>query len=289
MKKKAPVFIAAPRSRSTALFTLAAPWAEQYYGLISLGQNTEFFNEFSWMNYAHDMNTGHDNRMEYFPVNSKRGLSHHYVYPPFLNNKLERNHHKIRVLQHEQKQGRNYNVKIMTDNFFSQRNGGWWIDEELLDFYSNRKMVITRRKDLKGLAFSLLLANTTGLWHRRNRNEADYERVKNGSTYINPNLTSIIRRELESLKRLDRLEDIIQGRGYPFFTFYYEDLKNIEDMSNALDMVYGNDEWRKTINQQYLDAIMTKDMQIDYTTAIENYEEVEKSVNMLIAEIIENG
>lgn len=284
---KAPIFIAAPRSRSTALFSLAARAVEQKYGLLPLGQNTEFFNEWSWRNFVQDDVTGHSNRAEYFPINKQGGLSHHYVYPPILNNRAERNNHKIQVLRHEKSQGRNYNVKIMAHNLFYRDEKKYRTSEDIIDFFSDRQFVITRRKDIRGLALSSLVATHTKLWHKRNSNKDAYLNLYKNPITINPELCTVIRPDLEALMRMDSLEDTLSQRKYDYKVLYYEDLTTVDDMKKALDDVFQTDKWRATITDEFIENSMPQNINLDYEKAIANYNKISTRVDTLIYDIFE--
>ena len=287
MKQKAPIFIATPRSRSTALFTLAATAAETKFKLKSLGQNTEFFNEWSWRNFSHDSVTKAISSTEYFPINKPSGISHHYIYPPILKNKAERNVHKVRVLKYEKEMGREYNLKIMSTNLFYRDEKKYRQADDIIDFFGDRKFVITRRRDVKGLALSLLVANHTQMWHKREANSESYNDLYENPITINPEMCTVITPDLQSLVKLDSLEESLKHRKYDYEVFYYEDMSTVEDMKNCLDVVFETDAWRQTVSDDQIEKHMTKDINLDYHKAIANYDKLEQRVDATLRNIFE--
>lgn len=287
MKQKAPIFIAAPRSRSTALFSLAARAVETKFSLKSLGQNTEFFNEWSWRNFCKDTSNGSLNNTEYFPINKPNGLSHHYVYPPILSNKAERNNHKVKVLKFEKKMGREYNIKIMAPNLFYRDETKYRYADDVIDFFGDRKFVITRRRDVKGLALSLLVATHTQMWHKRETNTESYDDLYENPITINPELCTVITPDLQSLARLDGLEESLAQRKYDYEVFYYEDMSTVDDMKNCLDIVFETDSWRQTVSDEFIEKTMTQDIKLDYRRAIANYDKLEQRIDATLNNIFE--
>lgn len=280
MKPELPIFFSTPRSKSTALQTLASPYMETVLGLIPLGHQTEFFQEYSHRYFFNDNRLDKSYRAEYFPLNRENStITHHFVYPPIYSDKLQRDGHKLQVLRNEKSQNREYNIKIMsTDVFLNPQKDYKW-DRGILDFFSNRTFIITRRKDIKGLAFSLLVSLHTNLWHKRNYNQNKYNELYNEPITINPELCTVILPTLKSASMMDQFENHIKKFGYKHHTFYYEDLVTLEDMKQTLDTVFKNKVWREYLNDQYLEASMPQPLNLDYTKIIANYDEVSKRID----------
>lgn len=280
MKPELPIFLAAARSKSTALQTLASPYMETVLGLLPLGHQTEFFQEYSHRYGFLDMRMDRHYKAEYFPLNRENStITHHFVYPPIYTNKLQRDGHKLQVLRNEKESGRQYNIKIMSHDIFLNPKKDYKWDRGLLDFFSDRTFVITRRKNVKDLAFSLLVSVHTDLWHKRDHNQDKYQDLYDNPITINPELCTVIIPTLKSVSMMDQFEDYLTKSGYKHHTFYYEDLVTLEDMKDALDKVFDNQVWREYLNDQYLAAAMPQQLKLDYTKIISNYEEISKKID----------
>jgi hypothetical protein len=286
MKLKAPIFLATPRSRSTALLTLSAPYLEAVQGLHVLGHQTEFFKEYSHRYFTRDVHMMRDNRMEYFPLNRENSpISHHFVYPPIYADKLQRDGHKIQVLAHEKKSNREYLIKIMTSDIRIDWDKDYNWDKSIVDFFNDRKFVITRRKDIKGLAFSLLVSVHTDLWHKRQANENRYKALEENPITINPELCTVIIPDLKGAAMMDKFEEYIQRSGYEHHTFYYEDLTTLQDMKEALNQVFDGNVWQDFLSDAYVEQVMPQNLQLDYKKIIKNYDQIEKIVEQAIENI----
>lgn len=283
MRTDLPIFLATPRSRSTALMELATPYMENVLGLLSLGHQTEFFQEYSHRYFADDNYLRRTNYMEYFPLNRENApITHHFVYPPIYNSKKQRIGHKLQVLQHEKKAGRHYNIKIMAEDIDINEEWDEKFDRSILDFFYGRTFVITRRKDIKGMALSLLVSMHTNLWHKRSASESKYDFLKENPITINPELGVSIIPTLKAAAMMDQFETHLERSGYKHHTFYYEDLTTIEDMKVALDQVFGNQVWRSYVSDEYIEHNLPKKIDIDYTKVIKNLEEVNEEIEYLI-------
>ena len=193
MKNKLPVFLATPRSRSTALLSLAGPYAQAALRMHSLGYQTEFFQEFSSRYYQKDELSDSTKLMEYFPLNRQDApITHHFVAPPIYGNKMQRDSHKLQVLHQERKVGREYLIKIMSSDLKRLDNPEKF-NKSIIDFFSENTFVVTRRRDVKGLAFSLLVSYHTNLWHKRANNEHRYQDLYDNPITINCYLKNLSR------------------------------------------------------------------------------------------------
>lgn len=283
MKNNLPIFFATPRSRSTVLMELASPYMESVLGLYSLGNQTEFFQEYSYRYFTQDVHLDRTNAMEYFPLNRQGApITHHFVYPSIYHNKKQRDGHKLQVLHQEKNAGRHYNIKIMAEDIEVNESLDDRFDKSILDFFSDRTFVITRRKDIKGMAMSLLLSLHTKLWHKRDLNQSKYDYLKDNPVTINPELGVSIIPTLKAAAMMDRFETHLERSGYKYHTFYYEDLTTIEDMKVALDQVFGNQIWRSYISDEYIEHNLPKKLDLDYSKVIVNLEEINEEIEYLI-------
>lgn len=285
IKTKLPVFFAAPRSRSTPLLTLAAPYAIHRLGMHDLGYQTDFFQEYSSRYYQKDEVLNSTKSMEYFPLNRENApITHHFVSPPIYKDKFQRDSHKLQVLNHEKKAGRHYLIKVMSQDL-RRIDDDKKINKQIVDFFNDSIFVMTRRKDVKGLAFSLLVSYHTNLWHKRANNEDKYENLYDNPIEINPELCTIITPDLKSTALMDQVEDHIKNSGYTYHNFYYEDLTTLEDMKVALDSVFGNTAWREYVRDDILERTMTKPLNLDYSKIIYNYDRIEEKIDMMLKDI----
>ena len=136
---RAPFFLCEPRSRSSILFETAQYWAQQRYGLLPLEGHTELFLEVSRNALHLDAKTDEKFECELYPIANGAELNIHYIYPHVLKTSSARNLHKIEMLRKLRSQGKNYNIK-------GTMNLVHTIDP-MLDFFSDRTFVITRRRD----------------------------------------------------------------------------------------------------------------------------------------------
>lgn len=287
MKPELPIFFSNPRSKSTALQTLASPYMETVLGLLPLGHQTEFFQEYSHRYFFNDSRLNRTNRAEYFPLNRENTpITHHFTYPPIYSNKIQRDGHKLQVLRNEKSQGREYNIKIMSDDVFQNPKTDYKWDRGNLDFFSDRTFVITRRRNVKTLAFSLLVSLHTNLWHKRENNKDGYQDLYDNPITINGELCTTIIPSLKSTVMMDQFEEHIEKSGYKYHTFYYEDLITLEDMKDALDKVFNNKVWREYISDDYIDRAMPQPLNLDYEKIITNYDEVSKMIDRTLEYVI---
>jgi hypothetical protein len=283
MKTKPPIFFANPRSKSTALQTLASPYMEASLGLLPLGHQTEFFREYSHRYFFNDSHLDRKNRAEYFPLNRENTpITHHFTYPPIYSTKGQRDGHKLQVLKNEKDQGREYNIKIMSEDIYPNLKKDHRWDRSILDFFSDRTFVITRRRNVKTLAFSLLVSLHTNLWHKRESNKDRYQDLYNNPITINKELCTAIIPSLKSTAMMDQFEEYIKKSGYKSHTVYYEDLITLEDMKDTLDKVFDNNAWREYINDDFIDRSMPRALNLDYKEIIKNYDEVSERINQTL-------
>lgn len=287
MKNKLPVFLATPRSRSTALLSLAAPYTEAALRMHSLGYQTEFFQEFSSRYYQKDELLDSTKLMEYFPLNRQNApITHHFVAPPIYGNKMQRDSHKLQVLNQERKAGREYLIKIMSSDL-RRPDSLEKFNKSIIDFFSENTFVVTRRRDVKGLAFSLLVSYHTNLWHKRASNESKYQDLYDNPITINPELCTVISESLNMVAMMDKVEAHLEASGYSYHTFFYEDMITLEDMKDSLDLVFGNKIWREYLSDAYIERAIPRPLELDYEKVIENYDKLEKRVDMMIRDIFE--
>jgi len=287
MKPELPIFFSTPRSRSTALQTLAAPYMETVLGLLSLGYQTEFFQEYSHRYSFNDNRLDQKSRAEYFPLNRENTpITHHFTYPPIYSSKSQRDGHKLQVLQNERAQGREYNIKIMSDDVLLNPGKDWRWDRGNLDFFSDRTFVITRRRNIKTLAFSLLVSLHTELWHKRENDKDGYQDLYDNPITINSELCTSIIPSLKSTVMMDQFEEHIQKSGYKSHTFYYEDLVTLEDMKDALDKVFNNKVWRGYLSDEYITNAMPQPLNLDYEKIIANYDEISKKIDSVLTYVV---
>lgn len=255
-----PIFLAEPRSRSTVLMEMSAYYVDSL-NLLPLGKDTEYFND-----YTHVCTFSDGSPMELLPFRKASGMTMHYVYPHVFNKSNERIGYKLGVLQQEKEAGREYSIKIMTNN----------LKPDIVDFFADRTFIITKRDDTVGQIMSLVFAKVTNLWHKRSRNESVYESI----TPFNVGditLRESIREVLISKQLLHAALEDLAKKNIKFHLFDYDDLKTERQRISALNSAFEKQNWPvQTPGQE------TQNIRLDYTTIFNNYPEVlEKIQNNL--------
>lgn len=225
-------------------------------GYISLGRDTEYFNSFTHVQRFIEGNEEHS--MELLPLVSASGMSMHYVYPHLFHDSYERVQHKLDILRMEKRAGREYIIKVMYDS----------VTIHMLQFFSDRPFVITKREDVKGAALSLILAFVLGTWHKRDRNASLYDSLYDTPITIENDLIDYAKADsINALENMYRIIDVVESRGFKSFVYDYDDLKTFEQRASALNNIFGEKDWADGPN-------VTRDIQADYSKIFKNYDKI---------------
>ena len=270
---KAPFFISPPRTRSSVLFQLMQPYAIQKLGLKPVYNHIELFLEFSHNNVFTDLKTQESELGELYPVVRSDGLHVHFISPPVFKTAVDRNLHKLNVLKQAKSVGNNYYIKG-TVNIVDTTH-------EVLDFFSDRHIVITKRRDIEQYVLSYMYASTSKLFNARSFNVERYmEKIQQGVTVDVTKLDklSIL---LNKTKQVYDLETQLKDRNIEYTVTYYEDMANWDQLFDTATSIYGTSEWQDFLPDDYLDLLPIK-VEKDYSACILNYDEIIDSVRQQI-------
>lgn len=270
--KKLPLFVSLPRSSSTILFETGRAYAIRGLGMKDLAENSEFFHRFSNKYVSRNKQTNHEAVMELLPVNDPREnmpMKMHFTYPWMFKNHQQSVIHKLRVLMEERRRGNEYYVKAMAKDF-------WQAPDELLDFYRNRKIVFLRSRNLHRLAWSLVFAKATNIWHVRPNTLDKFNQLANSDeqVIINKGIVTDVWPDLLVAKNMDNWENKVAHRGIDSVTVYHEDIKDFDGVCSVLDQVYETDAWRDFMPDGLQKTLPVK-IEKNYQKWVMNFDEID--------------
>lgn len=269
---KLPFFISAPRTRSSILFETMAFYINQHCNLKSLDHHTELFLTKSvWANIQ-DKRTGEWHDTQLLP-NFKNGkITMHHVYPPMFDNVQEANLFKLDTLAEAKDYDIEFNIKgtvQIIENY-----------KEILEFFSDRKFIITKRHDVKALIASTLFALSVKAFHVRPNNIDVYNEHLSKGVLLSEELITLGEGLLVNVKRLWELEDYILDNGWDLSVVYYEDLNDEAAINNTITDILETADWIKYLPDDYHSKVPMK-LDNDYTTLIHNYDELTERLDKI--------
>ena len=259
-------FVCGPRTRSSILFETMQPWAIKKHGLLPLSEHTELFLEVSKNDQFYDHKTGEKHEAEIYPVlqEIEQQMQVHYIYPHVLKTPEMRNLYKLDILNKmKHNYGKNYNIKGTINIRHTL--------DEIVDFFSDRHFVITKRRNMEQNVVSLLYAFASRLFHAKWSNLERYKNIFEQGVNINQNLLDIIPKYLASCKQLYTIEPILEQRNINYTVVYYEDMNTQEEIHSIIDILYQTTEWRQHLPKDLRTPIL---LDKNYRNAIHNYEQV---------------
>lgn len=272
---KAPFFICPPRTRSTVLFQLMEFYAVHKLGLSTIPHGSfELFLEFNPNIHFTDIRTNEITQGEIHPVFNGDGLDIHYMSPARYPTTAERNRYKLRVLSEAKSAGYEYYVKgtyHVVDTI-----------DEILDFYKDRHIVITKRRDTEQYALSYIYALNSNLY-----NAYDTVLFNNTDQYISTLKEGVIASNIDIQEMLNKtrhvydLEKLLQQRSLDYTIVYYEDMSDYSKIFNAITSIYGKSEWQDFLPEDFEKYIPTR-VDKDYTKCILNYNDIIEKVRQQI-------
>lgn len=270
---KLPFFLSAPRTRSSVLFETAKFYLEGDCGLKELGNHTELFLEFSQNAQFYDAKVGEYHTCELYPVARGRELSIHFTYPHIFSNLAERNSYKFQMLRQLKAEGVDVNIKGTLQLVASL--------DEMMDFYSDRKFVITKRKNMMDYVLSYVTAHYTKLFHARHNNIERYrETIAEGIT-VNVADVPKLSRMLDMTKKCWDVEEELIKRNIPYVITQYEDLDTQENIHKTVTDILGTEEWKQALPNNFEEHLPIK-VEKDYSKLILNYDEIADDIYQLI-------
>ena len=272
---KAPFFICPPRTRSSVLFQLMEFYANQKLGLSPVEGHIELFLEFSHNNLFTDLKTGETQIGELYPVIKQDALHVHFISPPVFKTGAQRNLYKLSVLQKAKTNGVNYNIKgtvNITDTPY-----------EILDFFSDRHIILTKRQDTELYVLSFLYAFTSKLFNARDFNYDRYMEKLNTGVVVPADVINNIDRLLDKTIKTYKLQQMLSDKGIDHTVTYYEDLDTEQKLFDKISQIYATTEWQNYLPSHYRELIPIK-VEKDYTQCILNYDDIIHTVRQKIKE-----
>ena len=273
---KAPFFICPPRTRSTVLFFLMSPYAENKFNLRPVPSSSfELFLDFNPNIIFTDTRTSEKQQGEIHPVFNGEELSIHYMSPARYSNTADRNLHKLSVLQEAKNAGYEYYIK-------GTQHVVETIDE-VLKFFNDRHIVITCRRDIEQYALSYIYASNSNLYNLYNNtllfdNTDRYmDTLKKGVTSTDIDISLL----LKNTKQVYELEPILQQYNIDYTFAYYEDMSSDKQLFDVITSIYGTTEWIEHLPVDYEGYIPTR-VDKDYTKCILNYDDIIENVRQQI-------
>ena len=271
-----PFFLSPPRTRSTVLYELTANYVKQKYNLLEIKNHSELFLQFNSSVVATNHRVNQTFPTEMIPLVYNDCIHMHFIYPYMFENLRQRNLHKLDVLRQEKENGRNYHIKGTLQVSETP--------EEIIEFFSDRHFVITKRRNTLDQLLSLLYAKETRQFTVRqidNSMRTHAENLSNG--VVISDCEEVARYVIEKSQVIYNLESFIRDKGLTCSVVYYEDLNTTEKIFTALSTILDDAAWHHSLPDNYENNLVI-DMKMDYSKAIVNYEEVKSKLLDLIEE-----
>jgi hypothetical protein len=249
--------ISLPRTRSSMLFDSTSEWQIQTQGLYEVDGHPELFLEVARNIEFVDRKVEKIHTSELYPVIHEDGIKMHYIYPLVFNDVRSRNQYKINLLKQEKARGREYLIKgtlNMAENC-----------EEVLEFFKDRKIVLTTREDREAMIMSFFYAWESKLFQSRHNNLDLYKEKMSKGVVVDD---QIINSYIPFLKQYEQIESYLKDNNIPYTVITYEQLEN----SDTISELVGTDEWKKYVTDKKLPIHIEK----DYRKLIHNYDEVKE-------------
>lgn len=270
---KAPFFISPPRTRSSVLYHLMEWYAIEKLGLLPLKNHPELFLEFSQNNLCTNLRTGETTIGELYPVIHDNAMHVHFVSPPIFSSTVERNIYKLDVLKQARALGNEFYVKGSVPMVETPY--------EILDFFKDRHIVITKRRDIETCVLSYICASTTRIFHARPNNLDSYKNTLEEGVVIDESKLPRLHILLDQIYKLWNLEEYLKEHNFDYSVVYYEDLDNYDQIFNVINNLYGTSEWINYLPDDYEKLIPIK-VEKDYTKCILNYDSIISNVRQQI-------
>lgn len=249
--------ISLPRTRSSLVYELLRGYNVRKHGLKETVGHSEFFLEWGRNMELCDRKVNKYHTTELYPVAHENGIEMHFVYPWILKDTLSRNKYKLNLLKQEKLRGNEYCIKG-TLNIANHC-------EEILDFYKDRKIIITEREDVESMYMSFFFAWESKIFHARQNNIDLYKRKMQEGVIVPK---EIVFDYIPFVKQMDTIKNYIKDNNFNYSILTYEQLENIDVISSAIE----TDEWKEYADFDSLPIDVDK----DYKKLIHNYDEVKQ-------------
>lgn len=249
--------VSLPRTRSSLVHELLHGYNTNKLGLKEVEGHSELFLEWGRNMELCDRKVDEYHTTELYPTIGESGIEMHFVYPWILKDTLTRNRYKLDLLKKEKEAGREYSVK----GTLNIREGY----EEILDFYKDRKIIITEREDVEAMYMSFFFAWESKIFHARQNNLDLYKRKMQDGVVVSK---EIILDYIPFVKQMDTIKQYLKDNSFNYSILTYEELDDTDVISYAI----GTEEWKKYADFNSLPIEIEK----DYKKLIHNYDEVKQ-------------
>lgn len=249
--------VSLPRTRSSVVYELLRGYNVHKHGLKEISGHSEFFLEWGRNMELCDRKINEYHTTELYPVAHETGIEMHFVYPWILKNTISRNKYKIQLLEQEKQKGNEYYIKG-TLNIASNC-------KEILDFYKDRKIIITERENIESMYMSFFFAWESKIFHARQNNLDLYKRKMQDGVVVSK---EIILDYIPFVKQMDTIKQYLKDNSFNYSILTYEELDDTDVISYAI----GTEEWKKYADFNSLPIEIEK----DYKKLIHNYDEVKQ-------------
>ncbi len=260
-----PFILSLPRTRSSIVYHLMAPYAEQHYGMFS-NIHPEYFLEFSVENFFTVNSQVHFS--EIYPIIKHNKIETFYMYPYYFDNSTDRLTYKLSLLQQQKNEGIEYFFKGSIDIFKDYR--------PILNFFSDRKIVLIKRKNFHNLVISFLVAVELKTFHKTSGTAEIYKKLLNEKIIISDTVLVGLENFIGTLLKIDEVEKFLIENNFNTDILYYEELDSKKEIEDTISRIYNTDNWKK--------YIVKNDLPIDTNI---NYQKVVKNYSFLIDKIDE--
>lgn len=270
-----PFFISLPRSRSTVLYDRMEGYALNKLKMSEIINHPEFFLEFSHTDMYFNTKTQKYNDLELYPITKNNRIDMHFIYPHVFDNSIDRIKYKMSILKKEKEHGRDYYFKG-TMNIFDNY-------KEIIDFFSDRKLILNKRHDIVEMTISYLYARNVKLFHAKGNNYDYYTSVLQNGTIIKESELEDMKEYIEYLLFIDDVENYIKTKKYNYCVTYYEDMESDELINLKIDDIYETTEWRNFV----ITTVHSTPIKVEksYSDVIKNYKDVRSYLENTIKEI----
>lgn len=261
---KPPIIISPPRTRSTILYDIMEPFALKKFGLLPLRNHSELFLFESKNNVYEDLKTGNRVSGQIYPIANNESMDIHFIHPPVYKDIEEANLKKIELLESEKRRGKEYWIKTTLEVVFTPK--------EISDFFSDRRFVLTDRKDISDFLLSTLFALKTKIFHARENNLDSYKRLISDGIFVDEDDLKRMDRIFNLMVEFRKLKKYISER-YDHIEVFYEDTNTEEKLFNKIDEIFYTSDWRGFYTPENYHPIK---IEKDYSKIMTNYSDIKE-------------
>lgn len=234
------------------------------------GHSEYFLMRAQWGDFV-DARNGEKGQTQMMPLYRDHNMTMHHIYPPVFPDIKTAIHEKLEQLKLARFEGNEFNVKGTIE---CAKN-----PSEILEFFKDRKLVITKRHDMVELVASTMFAVAIKAFHMRPSNREQYLKSLENPITLSPMHLQTARELLEFIHELWQMENLARDRGMSVHVTYYEDLDTKEAIREELNAILETDEWIQYVRSEDEDHVGPPILiEKDYKKLITNYDELKDLV-----------